>query len=70
MSFLILTKLQSDMVSGETSPGAILMPVALADGNYCLPVRVLLDPAHESKWGVLSGLPRRDTVVPLVTGDA
>jgi len=66
MSFLILTKLQADAVRGETSPGALLAPVELANGTYCLPDRVLSDPAHASKHGVLNGFPRAETVIPKV----
>lgn len=62
--FIILTTTEADAVRGESSPGAWLAPVPLADGvTLVLPERVLSDPAHESKWPLLSGRPQR-TVAP------
>lgn len=58
--FIILTAADADLVRGETSPGAWLEPVALANGaTHVLPVRVLDDPAHEAKWATLAALPQR-----------
>lgn len=62
--FIILTEAQGDAVRGESSPGAGLAPVLLAGGEtWVLPARVLSDPAHASKWPLLTGLPQR-TVAP------
>lgn len=62
--FIILTEAQADAVRGESSPGAWLAPVPLADGaTWVLPARVLGDPSHESKWAILAVLPQR-TVTP------
>ncbi|QTL05754.1 hypothetical protein J5J86_10930 [Aquabacter sp. L1I39] len=57
--FLILTTAQADAVRGETSPGAWLAPVPLADGEiHILPERVLWDPEHAAAWPRLESLPR------------
>ena len=57
--FILLTTAEADAVRGETSPGAWLAPVPLADGiTWVLPCRVLLDPGHEAKWPLLAGLPQ------------
>lgn len=61
---VILTASEADAVRGETSPGYYLTPRSLADGvTWALPARVLSDPAHESKWHLITALPQR-TVTP------
>lgn len=65
MSFIILTKAQADSVRGVTSPGFALNPIQQMDGTYFLPDRVLDDPAHASKHGFLSSLPRSETIHPI-----
>lgn len=60
-AFIILTEAQAGAVWGESSPGAALAPVPLADGvTWILPARVLSDPAHSSKWALLSTFPQRE----------
>lgn len=57
--FIILTTAQADAVRGETSPGAWLAPVPLADGqSHILPERVLRDPEHAAARPRLESLPR------------
>lgn len=59
-TFIRLTASDADLVRGETSPGAWLVPVPLADGTtHILPERVLWDPAHAAAVPRLSGLPRQ-----------
>lgn len=59
-TFILLTAAQADAVRGETSPGAWLAPVPLADGGtHVLPERVLWDPAHAAAWPRLADLPRQ-----------
>lgn len=57
---IILTAEQADAVRGPTSPGAALDPIALVDGTFVLPIEVLADPAHQSKWADLNALPTRE----------
>lgn len=62
--FIVMDGTQADAVRGETSPGAWLAPVLLADGEtWVLPARVLAIAAYESKRPLLSGLPER-TIAP------
>lgn len=59
-TFILLTATEADAVRGETSPGAWLAPVPLADGQtHILPERVLWDPAHAAALPRLAGLPRQ-----------
>ena len=59
-AFIILTEAQAGAVWGESSPGAALAPIPLADGvTWVLPERVLVDPAHASRLEALITLPRR-----------
>lgn len=58
--FIVMDGDQADAVRGETSPGAWLAPVLLADGeSWVLPARVLAITAYESKWPLLAALPQR-----------
>jgi membrane-bound inhibitor of C-type lysozyme len=55
---IILTAPQAAAVRGETSAGAALDPVALADGvTFVLPEKVLSDPAHAARHALLAALP-------------
>lgn len=57
---IILTQAQAEHVTGPTSPGAALHPVALANGTeWVLPVAVLSDPAHAMHHAYLDALPQR-----------
>lgn len=59
--YIILTSAQADAARGQTSPWTSLEPVCLVDGaTWVLPARVLADPAHETKWPLLTGLPQRN----------
>jgi hypothetical protein len=58
--FIILTGEQADAVRGPTAPGAALDPRPLVGGGWALPVRVLLDPAHEQHHALLADLPVRE----------
>ncbi|GGF56817.1 hypothetical protein GCM10007301_15640 [Azorhizobium oxalatiphilum] len=56
--FLILDQDQADALRGESSPGAALDPIALADGvRWVLPLAVLDDPGHASRLDALLTLP-------------
>lgn len=56
---IILTPEQAEAVRGESSPGAMLDPVPLADGSFVLPEAVLGDTAHAARFALLVTLPRR-----------
>lgn len=57
--FILMTTAEADAVRGETSPGAWLAPVPLADGtSHILPERVLWDPEHAPAHARLESLPR------------
>jgi len=57
---IILNASEADQVRGETTDGAALDPIKLADGvTFVLPEAVLTDPAHESKRAFLATLPMR-----------
>ncbi|MDE1567576.1 hypothetical protein [Aquabacter sediminis] len=56
--FILLSAAEAEGVSGETSPGAWLAPVPLADGQtHILPERVLRDPEHAAVRARLEGRP-------------
>lgn len=58
---IILTEAQATLVRGETSPGHMLEPIALADGvTFVLSERVLSDPAHTMRHKFLGSLPTRN----------
>jgi hypothetical protein len=56
---LLLDEQQASAVRGEssTSAAAALVPIALTDGRYVLPVDVLDDPAHGEHFDLLRSLP-------------
>ncbi|RKK04821.1 hypothetical protein EBE87_20280 [Pseudoroseomonas wenyumeiae] len=58
--YIILTADQAEAVRGPTAPGAALDPRPLQSGAWALPVRVLLDPAHEMHHALLGDLPVRE----------
>lgn len=63
--YIKLTQQQAEAVGGESSDGAILMPILTADGFYILPERVLQDEAHSSKHAFLKTLPTVNTIKQL-----
>lgn len=54
---IILTASEANQVRGLTTKGHALAPRPLANGTFALPVAVLNDPAHASKWAFLNTLP-------------
>lgn len=59
MNCIVLTAQQAASIRGATK-GAMLDPVALNDGSFVLPARVLDDPAHAAKLSALTGKPQRN----------
>ena len=59
-AMIVLSAAEADQVRGSDSPGAALVPIALVDGRYILPVAVLTDPPHAQHWAFLAGMPRQD----------
>lgn len=60
MMYIVMTALQAATVEGESSPGAFLRPIKLTDDFYVLPVAVLSDVAHGSKWPLLNLMEQRE----------
>ena len=59
---ILLTGVQAEQVRGPTDATALigLMPVALTDGRFYLPVTVLDEPLFGADHGFLSSLPTTD----------
>ena len=57
---IVLSAADADQVRGAESPIAALVPIALLDGRFILPVAVIADPAHAAHAALLSTLPRQD----------
>lgn len=74
MNVILLASADADQVRGPsaTVDGAALMPVALSDGRFILPVAVLTDPAHAEHSAFLAGLAQADlsTVQSLLPPDS
>ena len=58
--FIVLSAAAAEQVRGTDSPIAALVPIALIDGRFILPVAVLADPAHVEFAAFLATLPRQD----------
>jgi hypothetical protein len=57
---IILTEEQANEVRGQTSPISYLEPVALLENLYFLPIEVLSDENHNSKFDILSVCEQRE----------
>jgi len=60
MICLIIPANQVELVQGASSPTSSLEPRLLNNGDYALPARVLEDPAHSAKVGLLQSFDQRD----------
>ena len=64
MLMLLLSPAEADALRGPTSLGAALKPRELTSGphagSYVLPVSVLTDTAHQTKWAALGALSQAD----------
>jgi hypothetical protein len=59
-TYIVLTQEQADQVTGETTPGHRIEPLAIGDGVFVVPTSVINDPAHAKHKAFLESLPTKD----------